>query len=82
MVARNNITGDKIQSKINSAAYEDNYDQIFRKQKPIGSLDESTPPPAESVEYSEDWQSSKRDKAIAQNGNVGYTQEQIDGDQK
>jgi hypothetical protein len=33
MVARNDITGDKIQSKENSKAYEDNYDKIFGKKK-------------------------------------------------
>jgi len=33
MVARNDITGDKIQSKDNSKAYSDNYDKIFSKNK-------------------------------------------------
>ena len=32
MVAKNDITGDSIQSRP-SSAYEDNYDRIFRKQK-------------------------------------------------
>ncbi len=31
MVARNDITGDAIQSKTASQAYRDNYDNIFRK---------------------------------------------------
>ena len=68
MVAKNDITGDAIQSKSNSKEYGDNFDRIFRKNK----LVESQPTADEPVEFSEDWQSEKRDKAIAQNGNVGY----------
>lgn len=33
MVARNDITGDSIQTKGTSAAYRDHYDNIFRKDK-------------------------------------------------
>ena len=33
MVARNDITGDAIQSRTSSKAYNDNYDLIFRKNK-------------------------------------------------
>lgn len=33
MVAKNDITGDSIQSKVNSQAYQDNYDRIFGKKK-------------------------------------------------
>ena len=33
MVARNDITGDAIQTKTASKAYHDNYDLIFRKNK-------------------------------------------------
>jgi hypothetical protein len=33
MVARNDITGDAIQSRTASKAYQDNYDLIFRKNK-------------------------------------------------
>ena len=32
MVARNDITGDAIQTKSSSTAYRDNYDLIFRKK--------------------------------------------------
>jgi len=31
MVAKNDITGDSIQSKVTSQKYRDNYDDIFRK---------------------------------------------------
>lgn len=30
----NNITGDRLKSKANSKAFEDNYDAIFKKKKP------------------------------------------------
>ena len=33
MVARNDITGDSIQTKSTSSAYRDHYDNIFRKDK-------------------------------------------------
>ena len=33
MVAKNDITGDSIQTKGTSDAYRDNYDAIFRKDK-------------------------------------------------
>ena len=33
MVAKNDITGDSIQTRTNSKAYQDNYDLIFRKKK-------------------------------------------------
>ncbi len=33
MVARNNITGDKLQSKKNSSEYEDNWELIWGKKK-------------------------------------------------
>lgn len=33
MVARNDITGDSIQTKGTSPAYRDHYDNIFRKDK-------------------------------------------------
>jgi hypothetical protein len=32
MVARNDITGDAIQSRVSSKAYSDNYENIFRKK--------------------------------------------------
>ena len=39
MVARNDVTGDAIQSKATSTAYRDNYELIFRKNQ--GDKDES-----------------------------------------
>ena len=34
MPTKNNITGDTIQSRLNTTDYENNYDRIFRKPKP------------------------------------------------
>ncbi len=70
MTSRNDITGDKIQSKISNENFEKNFDAIFRKDKKdkVGSV---TPTPDKPVEYSEDWQSEERARAIAQNGNTG-----------
>lgn len=80
MVARNDITGDKIQTRDKlSKEGEDNFDKIFgQKKKTNGGW---TPPPlatpTQPAEYAEDWQTNARDRAIAQNGNVGYTKEEV-----
>ena len=81
MVARNEITGDAIQSRGNSKKFKENLDKI----KPscyndctylINTLTKcrvcSWKSETSSTKYSEDWQSEERDRAIAQNGNVGY----------
>lgn len=59
MVAKNDITGDLIQSKQNNKAFEDNFDRIFRKVK---------------KEAPELWteEEEKRVDIIGQNGPVGY----------
>ena len=89
MAARNDITGDLIQSKLNSKAFEDNFDRIFRKKgrskgyetaKEI-NLAKPVVTPTQPAEYAEDWQSNERDKAIAQNGNIGYGEE-VNGEGK
>lgn len=79
MVARNDITGDKIQTRdILSQKGEEAFEQIFGKRKtnggwqPPSDVAKPVVTPTQPVEYAEDWQSSQRDRAIAQNGNVGY----------
>ena len=42
MVARNDITGDAIQTKNASQSYRDNYDNIFRKNKVTPAVQENT----------------------------------------
>jgi len=38
--------------------------------------------PTQPAEYAEDWQNAERDRAIAQNGNVGYTDEEVNDTNK
>lgn len=67
MVSKNDITGDKIQTKIgNDNKYEDNYDAIFRKNK-VGN---ATPTPDKPVEPTEEWDEDRID-TIGSNGNEG-----------
>jgi hypothetical protein len=40
MVARNDITGDAIQTRASSQAYQNNFDNIFRKDKMSPSVEE------------------------------------------
>jgi hypothetical protein len=35
MATKNDITGDEIKSKVNSNAYQSNYDKIFRSKREI-----------------------------------------------
>lgn len=42
MAAKNDVTGDSIQTKAASKAYQDNYDRIFGKKKPEIDKKEST----------------------------------------
>ena len=69
MAAYNDVTGDALVSRTLSEEGSKSFDRIFgeKKKKTNGGW---TPPPL--PEYSEDWQSEQRDRAIAQNGNVGY----------
>jgi hypothetical protein len=41
MVARNDITGDAIQTRTASQAYRDNYDNIWKKDKDNGRSNEN-----------------------------------------
>ena len=75
MATRNDITGDELKSKLNNKNFEDNFDRIFRKNK--ADVAKPTSAPTQPVEYAEDWQSAERDRAIAQNGNVGYKEEDV-----
>ena len=67
MVAKNDITGDAIQSKTNSKEYADNFDKIFRKDKKVQEKLEEL--------WSED--DEKRLDIVGQNGPVGYNLEDM-----
>lgn len=72
MVAKNDITGDAIQSKSNSKEYGDNFDRIFRKDKVV----QPKPTADQPVElWTED--DEKRQEIIGQNGNIGYDLDSI-----
>lgn len=43
MTARNDITGDAIQTRINSDSFRDNFDRIFRKKSPIENKAQISP---------------------------------------
>ena len=42
-------------------------------------LAKPTSTPTQPAEYAEDWQSVERDRAIAQNGNIGYESNDVEG---
>ena len=41
MPTKNNITGDTIQSRLNTPEYESNYDRVFRKPKPKEKINDT-----------------------------------------
>jgi len=67
MVAKNDITGDAIQSRTNSKEYGDNFDRIFRKNKVV-QPQPATDQPVELWSEADE----KRQEIVGQNGNVGY----------
>lgn len=78
MVARNNITGDKLQSKKNSSEYEDNWELIWGKKKKQTHdiLRPTTKWEGEPIKL--DWDESRID-TIGQNGNEGDHYDQVEG---
>jgi len=79
MVARNNITGDKIQSKgVLTKQGEDNWDLIFSKKKKETHdiLQPETKWEGEPIQL--DWDESRID-TIGQNGNDGEHYDKVEG---
>ncbi|CAB4129415.1 hypothetical protein UFOVP118_50 [uncultured Caudovirales phage] len=72
MVAKNDITGDAIQSRTNSKEYGDNFDRIFRKDKVVQPQPATDQPVELWTEADE-----KRQEIVGQNGNVGYDLDSI-----
>lgn len=90
MASYNDVTGDKIETRgVLSKKGEEAFEQIFGKKKatnggwtpPPLDVAKPTSTPTQPTEYAEDWQTAERDRAIAQNGNVGYTDDQIKGEE-
>jgi hypothetical protein len=68
MTAINDITKDKLKSKINTKEYEDNYDKIFSKKKyNLGYPPLTANKPVDSTS---DWD-EKRVDIVGSNGNDG-----------
>lgn len=76
MASYNEITGDKIETRgMLSKEGEEQFEKIFGVKK----KEKYIPPPLP------DWgdeASEKRQDIIGQNGNIGYTQKQIEGESK
>lgn len=68
MTARNDITGDKIQSKISNDNYDKNFDAIFRKEKTAVGYPPLTP--NKPLEPADEWD-EKRIDIIGSNGPTG-----------
>lgn len=49
MVSKNDITGDAIQTKVNSKAYRDNWEAIFGKKDLPSAVDDAATAMAESA---------------------------------
>jgi hypothetical protein len=62
MSSRNDITGDKLQSKLTTKAYEEGFDLIFGNKKK-----EKQKPEQLELDFDE-----VRMDIIGQNGNIGY----------
>ena len=50
MTATNDITGDKIKSKNNNKAYQENYDKIFRCKNDSNPINNSTNPTSRNIQ--------------------------------
>ncbi len=87
MATRNDITGDLIQSRVNSQKFEDNFDAIFRKKDKVeNTVDASlcdicgkTLDATKECAWTGcplNW-NEKRMDIIGSNGPVGYTEEDM-----
>ena len=73
MASKNDITGDVLQSRMNSKAFEENFDRIFRRKETFEEL-------AQSVKENETLLNDlSRIDTIGQNGNEGLHYEPDDG---
>lgn len=89
MVAKNDITGDLIKSKVSkSKEFEDNFDRIFRQKKEevveAAALCDICGKPLDTTKECAftgcplNWDEARVD-VIGQNGNIGYEEDDDDG---
>jgi len=65
MASKNDITGDVLQSRMNSKAFEENFDRIFRRKETFEEL-------AKTVKDNEEiFKQLSRIDTVGQNGNDG-----------
>ena len=78
MATKNDITGDALISKINNKAFEDNFDRIFGKKSLCDVCGQNTDKvqTCDNTQCAKFWDESRADD-IGQNGNIGYSDEQI-----
>lgn len=67
MASYNDVTGDKIQSRVSTKQYEDNFDKIFGKKTKVAP---TAVTPDKPVEPTDDWDEERVD-IIGSNGNTG-----------
>ena len=75
MASFNDITGDKIATRTVTKEYEDNYDNIFRKNK-VAETKPTPDQPVEPVQLELDFDEERID-TIGTNGNEGLHYEEI-----
>ena len=64
MPTHNDITGDALISRINNKKFEENFDRIFRNEKP-------TEPVQLELDFGDE-EAERRMDIIGSNGNIGY----------
>jgi hypothetical protein len=67
MASYNDITGDKIQSRVNNKQFEDNFDKIFIQKTKV---EPTIPTSDQPVDTTDDWD-EKRVDIIGSNGPTG-----------
>lgn len=80
MASKNNITGDKIKSRVITKQFEDNFDRIFRQKDPLCDICGKTLKATQECAWTScplNWDEARID-IIGQNGSTGdhYEEEQ------
>lgn len=83
-MSKNDITGDLIQSRMNTKAFEENFDRIFRSKKPSDDVSPHTYEYELHPSTGEVQKKYSRIDVISQNGNEGlhYPESLADGTSK
>jgi len=74
MASKNDITGDKIQSRVSNKQFDDNFDAIFRKKETLCDVCGKSLSATKECAWTScplNWDEARAD-IIGQNGNIGY----------